>query len=318
MSETMHSPLDAQTFRFWYPSAGMSLSIGEGEEMPLPQIPLPLFVNDVPTEPFAMPSERLLGDALYEYLCTFPDCEHAADYAEILRQAYPFLIADLGSQLMVLDIKNTEASALKRRIALLKIMLYLDPDNFGLLHKLGTAYFYLGLHPDELLSIEEHLTMARRWLEQARRRRPDNISNLNLVGQVCYLGGKYHQAKLYWQSAVNLAKPQDQLDPLKQRIETLAQGMLPQRPLLKSLKQVGLAKKHYCDNAFDTAHALIETLVRQGDIPRELPSVDFYYFLGLCREKVQDYAGAYEAFVTATELDEKHELSRQALERVSP
>lgn len=318
MSETAQNPLDLQTFRFWYPPAGMSLSVGEGEEMSLPQIPLPLFVNDIPTDATAMPSERLLGDALYEYLCSFPDCDYAADYADILRQAYPFLIADLGSQLMVLDIKNTEAPALKRKTALLRIMLYLDPENFGLLHKLGTTFFHLGLHPDESLSVQEHLVMARRWLELARRKRPDNVSNLNVVGQVCYLSGNYPQAKLYWQAAIKLAKPQDQLDRLKEQIEALTQGLLPDQPLQKSLEQMGLAKKYYRNNEFDKAHTLIETLVRQGDIPRALPSVDFYCFLGLCREKVQDYAGAYEALVTATELDEKHELSRQALKRVSP
>ncbi len=310
-------PLDPETFAFWFAPQGMTLSTGDGEELALPEIPLPLFSSDVP-EGSNTPSERLLGDALYEYLCRFPDCDYAADYVEILRQAYPFLISDLGSQLLVLDVKNTEVSAIKRKIALLKIMLHLEADNFGLLHKLGSAYYHLGLHPDALAYVDNSLTLSRRWLEMARRQRPDNVANLNLVGQVCFLCGNYHQAKLYWQSAVSLARPQDQITPLQDQLDRLEQGRLPIQPLKLVLEKTGQAKKYFDEGEFVQAYELMDDLVRNADLVNELPRIDVYYFLGLTREQVEDYAGAYEAFMMVTQLDADHEGARRALARIAP
>lgn len=317
MTDIEKKPHDPEIFAFWSAPAGTSLSVGDGEELLLPDIPLPLFAGDVP-EGSNSPSERLLGDALYEYLCRFPDCDYALEYVDILRRAYPFLISDLGSQLLVLDVKNTEASAIVRKIALLKIMLHLDADNFGLLHKLGTAYYHLALHPDELLQVENNLKESRRWLEMARRQRLDNVANLNMVGQVCYLSGNYHQAKLYWQSAVNLAQPQDHIDPLKEQLERLEQGSLPVVPLQQSLAKTGQAKRYYAKGDYAEAHELMEDLVKNANLITDLPRVDIYYFLGLTREQVDDQAGAYEAFMMVSELDKHHEGAQQALTRVAP
>ncbi|MFO7577812.1 MAG: hypothetical protein R6W66_08820 [Pelovirga sp.] len=318
MTDTYDTPLDPEQFSFWFAPAGMSLSIGEEQELPLPAIPLPLRSADLPADPAVVPAERLIGEGLYDYLCSFPECPHAAAYADILRQAYPFLIADLGAQLLVLDLRSSDVSALRHKMALLKILLYLEPDNFGLLHKLGVASLNLALHPTQLQQIRTQLLDARQWFEKARRAQADDVSNLDYLGQVCYLCGNYHQAQIYWQSALQQAGTEKVSGALAERIDNLTAGTVPLRPLQEALEQVGSARQHYDRGAFDQARTLLEEVLHQGDLPRAMPFAEFFYLLGLCREIAEDYPGAYEALMTATTLDDKHELAQQALARVMP
>lgn len=318
MTDAHLTPLDSEQFSFWFAPAGMSLSIGEEQELPLPAIPLPLRSADLPADPAVVPAERLIGEGLYDYLCNFPECPHAAAYADILRQAYPFLIADLGAQLLVLDLRNTDASALRHKMALLQILLHLDPDNFGLTHKLGVASLNLALHPSQLQQIRTQLLDARQWLEKARRAQPDDVSNLDYLGQVCFLCGNYHQAQIYWQSALKHAGTGKTSGALAERIAALTPETIPLRPLEESLEQVGCARQLFDRGAFDQARTLLEEVLNQGDLARVMPFAEFFYLLGLCREIAEDFAGAYEALMTATTLDEKHEPAQQALARVMP
>ena len=308
----------AAAFVFWTPPPGMTLSVGDDEHIDLPVIPIPLCAADAPADLTVTPSERLIGEGIYEYLRVHPDTDNAAIFADILRQAYPFLISDIGSQLLLLDFRPHDDVALQTKIPLLKILLLLDDTNFGLLHKLGVACFNLAVHPRHQIAATEHLKLARQWFEKARRVRPDEESNLNYLGQVCYLTGNYHQAKLYWQGAVNRLKNQQEQSQLQERLDLLAQGVVPIEPLQMQLEQLGQARQLFDSGDLAKAYEHTEKLVHQGDLLRELPHADLYYFIGLCREGGDDLAGAFEALTMACQLDDKHEQARTALQRVSP
>ena len=311
-------PATAESFVFWTPPVGTTLSISADDHLELPLIPLPLCAANAPDYLSVAPSERLIGEGIYAYLCANPETEQAAVYANILRQAYPFLISDMGSQLLLLDLRPHDDVALQNKIPLLKILLQLDENNFGLLHKLGASCFNLAVHPNHLICASEQLKCARQWLEKARRVRPQDVNNLNYLGQVCYLSGNYHQAKLYWQNVSSQLENETEQAQLQQRLDHIEHGSVPAHPLQLQLEQLGQARQLFYSGDLSSAYELVEKLVHQGDLLRELPGAELYYFIGVCREGAQDLAGAYEALTMATQLDDKHEPARTALERVSP
>ncbi|MBN1958877.1 MAG: hypothetical protein JXQ81_14580 [Desulfuromonadales bacterium] len=314
MSEIINEPIDPTEFRFWHAPEGMSLTTGEKSEIPIPQIPLPIRTADMPES--SAPTEKAIGDGIYEYLSRFPFCQHAEDYARILHLAYPFLISDIGSQLILLDVKQVKPEGLKKKIALLKILNHLERDNFGLLHKIGQAYFDLAMHFSELTRVKFHLKEARVWLENARRTNAADINNLNLLGQVCYLNGAYHQARLYWQIALKQLEDDAIREKLTAKLANIDAENLPGQPLVHDLEQVAAAIEHANLEEFIAARQILEHLDLVGDLTRELPNPEFYYLLGLCREKCDDVSGAFEAYSMATQLDKNHALAQDALNRI--
>lgn len=310
-------PTSTGPFVFWKPVAGMALSINEDEQYILPDIPMPLRPADLPQCSSEMPSERVLGEGIYEYLRSHPDADHAGQYADILRCAYPFLISDMASQLLLLDLRPTDPVALRGKIALLKILLHLDSDNFGLQHKLGVAYFHLAVHPQSKVDISDDLRSARQWLEKARRSCPGDPGNLSYIGQVCYMTGNYHQARLYWQSILGQVNVLEGYEQLQQRFELLNQGIVPVEPLQEQLNQMARARELFGSGDVEQAHCIVENLVSRGDLLREMPSAELCYFIGICREKMNDDAGAYEALTMATGLDDRHEQACAALQGIA-
>ncbi len=227
------------------------------------------------------------------------------------------MISDIGSQLILLDVKSVDPDGLNKKIALLKILHLLDPQNFGLAHKIGVAYFDLGMSYAEMNRIQVHLKEARLWLEKARRLNGADAGNLNLLGQVCYLAGSYHQSRLYWKKAVELMAEGEEQTELRTRLSRIDAARLPEKPLVNSLELIGAALEHLHLDEFAQAREIMENLDAIGELPREMPNPEFFYLLGLSREKCDDQAGAYEGYKMALSLDEKHEASVGALKRVT-
>ena len=310
-----NQPLDPVEYRFWTPPAGMTLSIGpDQQEIVLPQIPLPIHAADL--EKSAAPTEKMIGEGIYDYLRHFPDCPDNGKMARILQKAYPFYIADLGSQVIMLEVKEVDPPYIRRKISMLKILALLEPDNFGLLQRIGIAFFELALIYTELIHVRRELHHARSWLEQARRCNSQDVGNLNYLGQVCYLAGAYPQARLYWQSVVNLLGEGPARQELENRIDALNAGSIPNQDLVESLEAIGIAMEHYHAGEFHEACLIMERLEEDGDLPKALPNPEFFYFLGLCRVRNGDSAGAFESFSRALEMDPQHEASQLELDRI--
>lgn len=314
MTETIKETLDPEEFQFWLPPAGMTLTTGEDTEIEVPQIPIPIKSSDFSDE--QDPSEKAIGDGMYEYLCRFDFCDHAAEYAKILEKAYPFLISDIGSQLILLDVKNVDAEGLKRKVSLLKILHHLDPDNFGLIHKIGVANFDLAMTYSEMSRVQSHLKEARLWLEKARRIDAEEVANLNLLGQVCYLSGAYHQSKLYWKKATELLEEGENRTELLNRLERIEESRLPEKPLVQNLEMIGSVIEYLNVEEYPQAREIMENLDAVGEMPREMPNPEFFYLLGFSREKCDDHSGAYEGYKMALSLDKDHQASLEALKRL--
>ena len=60
----------------------------------------------------------------------------------------------------------------------------------------------------------------------------------------------------------------------------------------------------------------MERLEEEGSLPREMPNPEFFYFLGICREKAEDLAGAFESYTKTLELDPDHKSAQEAIDRI--
>jgi len=308
-------PLDPVEYRFWTPPVGKTLTTGpDNQEIELPLIPLPLHASALESSP--EPTEKMIGEGLYDYLRHFPDCPDNTKFARILEKAYPFYIADLGSQIIMLASKEVDPPYIRRKISLLKILALLDTNNFGLAQQIGIAYFELALIYTELIHVRRELNNARLWFEQARRIDPEEIGNLNYLGQVCFLTGAYPQAKLYWQVVIEHLEEGAAKQELQARIDAIAADTLSRQPLVESLEAVGIAMEHYSAQEYPEACLIMERVEEEGSLPEAMPNPEFFYFLGLCRVKNGDSAGAFESFNKALELDPQHAAARQQLDLI--
>jgi tetratricopeptide (TPR) repeat protein len=280
----------------------------------LPKIPLP--VNQADFIEGERPTDEQIGTGLYNYLRRFPDCPLNEAYARVLKDAYPYYISDLGSQIIMLEAKEVDPHYVRRKINYLKILALLESDNPGLLMRIGIAYFELALTYSEMLNIRRELVTALSWLKKSLLLVPRDMTVLNYLGQTCYLLGDYSAVVRYWQGVVDQLPEGQASLLLQERLQRIASGDLPVRPLAEDFEAVGVAMEHYHIREFDEARLIMDQLEEEGTIPREMPSPEFFYFLGLCREKAGDSAGAFEAYERTLEMDPEHEAAHDARERI--
>ncbi|WP_303721631.1 hypothetical protein [Malonomonas rubra] len=313
--KNVEQPLDPTEYSFWLPPDGMTLTTGpDNEEIVVPQILLPVHNNALKKSP--QPSEKMIGEGIYDYLRRFPDCPKADKYAQILKTAYSFYFADIGSQIIMLEAKEVDPPYIRRKINLMKILALVEPENFGLLQRIGIAYFELSMIYSELINVRREMAAARQWLEKARRLQPDEIGNLNYLAQICYFTGAYPQAKLYWRIIADKLEEGESKSELLKRIERIETEQMPEQPLIEKLEAIGAAMEHYHIEEYAEACIIMERLEEEGTLLCELPNPEFFYFLGLCREKTEELAAAFESYNKVLELAPQHEAAREALDRL--
>lgn len=308
-------PLDPVEYSFWTPEPKSTVKVGAEEVgVFLPEIPLPLVKADL--EQGSRPADKQIGVGVYNYLRRFPDCPFNTAYAKLLKDAYPYYLSDMGSQIIMLEAKDVDPLYVRRKINYLKILALLESDNPGLLSRIGIAYFELALTYSELIHVRRELMNTVGWLQKALMLVPNDMAVLNYLGQTCYLLGDYSAVVRYWQGVVDQLPDGEPRQILQQRLQRIADQELPVRPLVEDFETVGVAMEHYHLQEFDEARLIMDRLEEEGGIPGEMPSPDFYYFLGLCREKASDSAGAFEAYEKALEIDASHEAANDGRERI--
>ena len=300
------TPLDPVEYSFWTPAPKTAVKVGANEvSVFLPEIPLPIAQADFIAG--SQPTDKQIGTGIYSYLRRFPDCPFNTAYARILKDAYSYYISDLGSQIIMLEAKEVDPPYVRRKISYLKILALLESENPALLMRIGIAYFELALTYSELVHVHRELMRALSWLKKSLLLNPRDLTVLNYLGQTCYLLGDYPAVGRYWQGVVDQLPEGPARLSLQQRLERISGADLPSRPLVEDLEAVGIAMEHYHQQEFAEAKLIMDQLEEQGWLPRELPSPDFFYFLGCCREKAGDAAGAFEAYAKALDIDPQHE-----------
>ncbi len=306
----MTQPL-ADNYQFWTPHEGQAVKVGpEQAEVPLPQLRLPIKTEFLEAETL---SDDMIGTSLYDYLRQFPDCPSNREYAEILRDAFPHYLADLASQIVMLDHKDVEAPYVKRKLASLQILLLLQPDNRGLLLQLGIGYYDLGLMFPELPDCRTHFARAMHFLAGVG----DDAAALNCLARIDFLLGDYPKAIARWQRVMALVDDPATKNAIADQVARLSGEGEPERPLIDGLEAIGTAMQLMAAGDHAQARGVLEAVEEENIIPVQFPNPEFYYMLGICREKTGDPAGAFQSFSDALTLDEGHEPSREALDRVT-
>src|SRR5262245_45726301 len=80
-------------------------------------IPLPLLEEDSNVLDGGPPSYDAVGRGIYQALCSNPDCLFGQRYALILKEGYPHLLAELASNIVMLDKKAADVAYQDRKIA---------------------------------------------------------------------------------------------------------------------------------------------------------------------------------------------------------
>lgn len=307
------TPRPSANYTFWLPPAGRTVQTGaESEQVELPQIPLPVLNSDLEG---GQPSDTAIGSGVYDYLRQFPDCQHNHDYAVLLRDIWPHYLADLASQTIMLDHKVVDAPYIQRKLASLRILLLLSPDNPGLLLQLGLTCNELAMMFTELGSCRKNLLQALNYFSRVQELQPNEAASLNGLAQIDYLLGDYPSALQRWQRVFELVQDPSVSAAIAARIEHLQQTQPPERPLVSDLEDIGEAMRLLVSHGEQEANAILERLFASG-LADEFPNPEFYTLLASSRERTGDSDGARAAYIQALELDPEFQRASEELERL--
>jgi tetratricopeptide (TPR) repeat protein len=268
---------------YFYPKAGTVLSAREGKvELTLGEIPIPLLKEDFTTEE---PSYDAVGRGIYHLLRANPDAVFAERYAAFLRDAYPHLLAELATHLVMLDKKDVDLPYLDRKISYLKIFSLLEPDNPRFPLEIGATYFDKGMTLAALGNTTLHLFSADKFLRKAYQLAPDDVQARYMLGEVCYILGKYQDAVRFW-DGISESVNQEAGDKIKTRTTTISSGNAPAIPVIDYLQAVGVALEAYEAEDYEEAAAILLDVMEAVSVYEEFPLAEIHYLLGLCYLKL--------------------------------
>lgn len=268
---------------YFYPEKGAVLTGRDGKvELPLGEIPLPLLKEDFSAD---MPSYDAVGRGLYHLLRANPDAVCADRYAFLLRAAYPHLLAEMATHLVMLDKKDVDLPYLDRKITFLKVFSLLEPENPRFPLEIGSTYFEKGMTLAALGNTTLHFYSAEKFLRKAYLLSRDDAQVKSMLGDVCYFLGKYQEAAQFW-DGIMTSVTQEAAVTIRKRTAAIASGAAPVIPLVDYLQAVGVALEAYEADDYEEAAAILL------DVLDALPGFDGFklpeisYLLGLCYQKL--------------------------------
>jgi tetratricopeptide (TPR) repeat protein len=194
----------------------------------------------------------------------------------------------------MLDNKDVDLPYLDIKITYLNIFALLEPDNHYLPLEIGSVFFEKGLTLAALPNTTLHLFSAEKYLRRALQLNPDELKARNLLGEVCYLLGKYNEASDLWRDILD-SVPSDAAGKIRVRLDQIAQGSCPHVPGVDYLQAVGVALEAFELSDFEEAAAIILDVIDAVSEFEEFPLAEINYLLGLCymRLDMPKYAELY-------------------------
>jgi len=293
MAEAINSkPTETAGISYYYPEAGAVLSARDGKvAIPLDGSPLPLLNEDVSG---AEPSYDAVGRGLYHLLRANPEAVYASRYAALLRDAYPHLLAELATHLVMLDKKDVDLPYLDRKINYLKIFSLLEPASHRFPLEIGATFVEKGLTLAALGNTTLHLFSAEKFLRKALDLDPADIQTRHMLGEVCFLLGKYQETSILWHDISDRVSP-EAAGKIRKRVESIAAGEAPPIPAVDYLQAVGVALEAYESGDYEEAAAILLDVIDAVSDFDEFPLAEINYLLGLCylRLDIPGYAEQY-------------------------
>lgn len=290
------TPLDG--IRYFTPQPGYVLT-GRDGRVNIPwdgKPPLPLLEEDFnKLADGGAPDYDMVGRGIYQALRINPEFVGAAEYAEVLKDAYPHVVSELGGQIIMLDAKEVDTPYLDRKINLLKIMMLFEPDNAGLCLEVARTFVEKGSRLATLNQAVSSWYGAEQYLQQSLGLDPSNHIAAYEFGEALYILGRYEQAVEEW------VKVLDHLDQsgkakVEARIAAILAGKLPLVPPIDYLCALSVAVEEHHVGHNDEAAAIIEDILADPVFSAQFPVNEINYFLGTCYQEMGMVEEASAAF----------------------
>jgi tetratricopeptide (TPR) repeat protein len=291
-------PTKVEGIRYYTPPAGFVLSGRDGMVcMPWDnRPPIPLLDEDFPAVAGgAGPDYDMVGRGIYQTLRQNPECTFAADYAAVLKEAYPHIISELGGQIIMLDAKEVDTPYLDRKINFLKIMALLDPHNAGVHREIARTFSDKGSRLSTLHQAVNSWYGAEKHLAKALGLAPTDHHAAYEYGEALYVLGRYEQAAAAWQD-ITAGLGISEQRKIEARIAAILAGKLPLVPPVDYLTAISVAVEAHHAGRNDDAAAIIEDVLADPVFAEQFPMNEIYYLLGTCYQEMGMAHEAADAF----------------------
>lgn len=294
----MTQPTRLDNIDYFTPQPGYILTGRDGRvEIPWDgKPPIPLLKEDCPAATAAGgPDYDMVGRGIYQALRLNPDCACAADYAAVLKEAYPHIVSELGGQIIMLDAREVDTPYLDRKINFLKIMSLLDPQNAGLHLEIARTFSDKGSRLSTLQQAVASWYGAEKHLKKALELAPADPHAAYEYGEALYVLGRYGQAAEVWSEALPGLAEKERAR-VEARIAAILAGKLPLVPPLDYLTALSVAVEQHHAGHNDEAAAIIEDVLSDPIFAEQFPMNEVYYLLGTCYQEIGLMEEAAQAF----------------------
>ncbi|KAB0664459.1 hypothetical protein F6V25_13045 [Oryzomonas japonica] len=257
--------------------------------------PIPLLDEDLASVQERAPDYDMVGRGIYQALRLDPECAHAAEYAAVLKDAYPHIVSELGGQVVMLDAREVDTPYLDRKITSLKILALLDSANAGLQAEIARTYADKGARLAALRQAVDSWYGAEKHLKKALALDPSDGHIAYEYGEALYILGRYDQAAEVWGEALAGLAATERAR-LEARIAGILAGKLPLVPPLDYLTALSAALEERQAGRTEEAVAIIEDVLADPSFVEQFPMGEVYYLLGTCYQEMGMVNEAAEAF----------------------
>lgn len=298
----MHKPTPIYGISWYKPEKSSVLESRDGRAViNFKGIPVPLENADFKDLAGAEPGYDMVGRGIYTALRTNPDCSWNTVYAEWLRDAYPHLLAELASHIIMLDNKDVDVKYLDRKICYMRIMALLEPDNASLASEIGAACLDRGTRMSALHQCTVMLYRAEKYLSIAVNLSPDDLQSRLRLAEVDYLIGRYDAAARIWNDLLDEMKGDDR-ERTNLRLKKISEGKVPRIPPVDYFEAVGVAFECYQSGAFEESSAILSDLLDDIVFVEDFPLPEVWHHLGLCYRNLAMPEKAKDCFNEALRL----------------
>jgi tetratricopeptide (TPR) repeat protein len=258
--------------------------------------PIPLLEEDfAAAAESGAPDYDMVGRGVYHALRQNPECAFAINYANLLKDAYPHIVSELGGQIIMLDAKEVDTPYLDRKVNFLKIMALFDPDNAGLPLEIARTFTDKGTRLSSLHQAVSSWYSAEKYLKKSLELNPDDSHATYEYGEALYVLGRYEQAADAWSGSLAKFAPAERAR-VESRVAAILAGKLPLVPPLDYLTALSIAVEAQHSGRHDEAAAIIEDVLADPVFAEQFPMNEVYYLLGTCYQEMGLMTEAAQAF----------------------